>query len=258
MLTTLQKAKVVPEAIGSCTAGEENLELVIFKDNKHRDAFIEERRWILCSLSRQKKIGFPGLRFAVGNSWTIQPDSQTVALDIAETLDGTYKVAPCPEVADVDWDRGAVDTIRALAKKLNEAGYKCPFAVDDKDLARHEKRYVEIGLPGALGSCDADFGRLGAPTFGLAGFAPGSTPAEKYIPNQLEELCSGGADVRSVRGRSWVAFVVGEKIARVVAKVLDGELSPTRCPPLPTTTKGSTTTSESAPTTALSTTTTAP
>ncbi len=245
-LTTLQKAKEIPESIGSCTAGEESLEIAIFSDNKHRDTFIEERRWILCSLSRQRNVGFPGLRFAVGDSWTIQPDSQTVALDIAEVLDGDYKVAPCPEVKDTDWDRGAVDTIRDLAKKLNAAGYKCPFAVDDKDLARNERRYVEIGLPGALGSCDADFGALGAPTFGLVAFAQGSTPADVFIPNQLQELCSGGADVRHIRGSNWVAFVVGEKIADVVADVLDGKVSETRCPPLPTTTKGSSTTAPGA------------
>jgi hypothetical protein len=240
-LTYLQTATEIPETIGSCTGGDENLELVVFADAQRRDAFIEERRSIICRLATNRKVDLPGLRFAVGEDWSIQTDTQTVALDIIDVLGGEYRMEACGEVEDPDWDPASVDRIRALAARLDESGRACDFLVDDKDLLRTERHYQDIGLPGALGSCEADFGPTLPPTFGLAGFSDDTTPADEFIAGELAELCSAGADVRVVRGEGWAAFVVGPAVAEIVATALDGTALPPDCPtPVATSTTPST------------------
>lgn len=234
VLLSLQTATEIPETLGPCTVGDEGVEIAVFKGPASRDRFIEERRDRLCTLAKRRKIPLPGLRFAVGKDWSAQVDTQGVAIDVIGVLGGTYKLAKCPGAGSgVDWDPASVTRLRALAARLTVAGYACDFAFDDKDLTKEQPHYIEIGLPGALGSCEADFGPDRSPTFGLVGFSADSTPAEKFLPAELAELCSGGADVRVVRGDGWAAFVVTESIAQLVAAALDGAIDPMTCPPRP-------------------------
>ena len=165
----------------------------------------------------------------------MQTDTQAVALDITGVLGGKYKIAACTGTAGLDWDHASVQRLRALAARMNTVGYACDFVFDDKDMTRQEPHYRQVGLPGALGSCEADFGPDRSPTFGLVGFSADATPAEKFLPGELAQLCSGGADVRVVRGDGWAAFVVTESTAQLVAAALDGAVDPMTCPPRPPT-----------------------
>ncbi len=235
VLLSLQTATVIPETIGACSVGaeDESVEIVVFAKRADRDRFIEERRERLCTVAKRQGIRFPGLRFVSGKDWSVQTDSQTVALDVADALGGKYRLAACGDPKGLDWDPASVKRLRALADRMNTAGYACAFAFDDKDLTKATPHYQQVGLPGALGSCEADFGPDRAPTFGLVGFSPDTTPAEKFLPAELAELCSGGADVRIVRGDGWAAFVVTESTAQLVATALGGSVDPMTCPPRP-------------------------
>jgi hypothetical protein len=212
VLFTLQRAEVIPTAIGSCTVvGDESIELAVFVDDRDRDAYVAERHDIICARA---------------------------------VAQNEYRFVRCgDDTKQVDWDPDALRRIRDLGRALDEAGYPCDFQIEDIDIIGLERHYVEIGLPGALGSCtteEATFGPDLAPTFGMAGFANGFTPADEFIPAEVAELCSAGADVRVVEGEGWAAFVVGPGVVSIVMEVLGGAERPTKCPtPLTTTTDAS-------------------
>ncbi len=239
VLFTLQRAEVIPTAIGSCTVvGDESIELAVFVDDADRDAYIGERHDIICARAKAQNVDLPGLRFVIGDRWSAQVDTSATAIDVTDAVGGEYRLVTCGDRERADWDATALRTIRDLGRALDAAGYPCDFQIDDIDIIGLERHYVEIGLPGALGSCtteEATFGPDLPPTFGLAGFADGFTPADEFIPAEVAELCSGGADVRVVEGDGWAAFVVGPEVVSIVIDALGGAERPTTCPTPPPT-----------------------
>lgn len=228
-IVSMQIATVIPRAVGACTIGGENVEIVLFKSTADRDRFVDERRERICTIAARQKLGLPGLRFVKGDGFTLQPDSQTVALDMIEVVGGKYDLASCPGQQAGDWDRASVQQVRALAAKLDAAGHACDLVIEDKDLSRRTPHYIEVGLPGVLASCDVDLGDGTAPTLGLVGFESGGLAAGTFLPRELAELCKGGADVRVVRGDGWAGLVAGEAAATEIAETLGGTVDALDC-----------------------------
>jgi hypothetical protein len=244
---TLQKATVVPRAVGTCTAENENLELVLFKDSKQRDTFIEERRTLICRVAAQKKVKFPGLRFAVGKDWSVQPDSQAVAIDLARQMKGTYRLAACDGIKQPDWNAAALDRIGGVATRLTDAGYRCDFEPSDRDLLRALPHYQQIGLAGALGACKSAFTALGSPTTALIGFTKGADEEKTFLPKEFEYTCKSLPNLRVVRGDGWAVFVSGQAAAEAAAKALGATVDPRTCPPAATSTTTAPTTTTTKP-----------
>ncbi len=237
-LTTQQRAVQIPLTLGSCsieTLGDlgqgelENIEIVVFEGPSERDAFIEERVDIICTLAKDTDLGLPALRFAIGDDWSIQTDTQTSAIDVADVLRGAYRLEPCGPVEQPDWDPASMLVLQGLAEDLTQAGVGCTFAIADKDIVRLERHYAEIGLPGALASCDADFGEAGISTLGFVAYSDDTTGRDEFLPAEFETLCSGGADVRIVAGDGWDLFTVGPGATAKAAAATGGKPSDDRC-----------------------------
>ncbi len=237
-LFTQQHARYIPRAVALCsvasssggTGGDaENVEIVLHDSSERRDEFIDERSAGLCDLSQRNEIGLPALRFAVGDDWSVQTDSQAVAIEIGGALGGAYRVKPCGDVTDPDWDVDAVARLDALANRVETAGIDCAFAVGDKDLLRLQRHYAEIGLPGALGSCDATYGDAGSSVLGFVAYADDATPRDQFLLSEFDELCSGGADVRIVAGDGWDLLAVTGPHAELVATATGGSPTSDRC-----------------------------
>jgi hypothetical protein len=236
-LVSLQTATSIPGAIGSCTVSAESdeiFELTAFADKKARDAFVEERRSIICGRKQARLVKLPGLRFVLGPNWTIQTDNQTTALDVAATLGGTYRMARCDGIGNGDWDADALRRIHEVTARMTAAGIPCVLDVTGRDRMRLQPHYQQVGLPGAIGTCTARFS-VGSALVPVVGFAPGTESAEDFLPEEQAYRCTTLPSDTIVRGDGWAAFVP-EPVAQELADATGGRVDPRTCPTSATTT----------------------
>ncbi len=182
-------SSVVPTAQGTCTAFEETLEISTFASDSDRDRFIKDRAEAICEKSKEQNIGLPGLRWTIGDRFSIQPDTQAVAMMIAEAVGGEYLGTPCDEAVVFDWDPAGIESIRIVAEKLEAAGHGCSrFALDDRDALLTSKSFKAIGFPAVMATCSAAEGDA-SPTIRLIGFVPEGLDSETYLGTFFDRSC---------------------------------------------------------------------
>ena len=216
----------LPNAVGECTVLTETTEIASFDTPAHRDAFVETRAKVLCARAAAGKVGLPGLRWVVGDSWSIQPDSEGVALRLAAALHATYRLTACPGVSHADWEPAAVTRATALAHALVDAHLGCAdLQFQDRDLLSTAPQLAG-GLPAAYGRCSVGDN----PNVDIAVFSPTSRSIGSWVPLDLKvTYCPSAPNSVAVVDGDWAAFTTDPAIATKVQATLGGSTHLSHC-----------------------------
>jgi hypothetical protein len=86
---------LVPDAVGQCDVGTENLEISVFPDAKTRDTFVTQRITRLCQRTKKQGIRFDGVPWITYGSVAMQPDTPAGGQRIAAKLGATATMRTC-------------------------------------------------------------------------------------------------------------------------------------------------------------------
>jgi hypothetical protein len=209
----------VPLAAAACTTLGDNVEISEFADAKLRDQFISRRATVLCARANKSHLALPGLRWVVGGTWSMQPDTENVGLKIAKALNATYRTTNCPHQS-ADWDLNDVGNVNGLAAALKKAGLGCSnFALNDRDLMVGNPHYQQIGFPGAYGTCTVK----GGGTALVGSFRNGTVPLAAFLGAEQSYQCSASKDSRVVLGSDWIVYLNHNQNVDAIARALGGK-----------------------------------
>ena len=224
------KLRHVPKAQGTCELRDgETVEFAAFRDAAARQRSNVERTEAFCRVARNPKgdrlpvKGFPGLRFVVGDDWSVQVDTQHRGLEFAEILGGAYAGMPCE--GDVsDWE---AEPLTKLMTKLRALpAQDCPRpTVDDHEAARIQQ-YRKLPLPAASVSCDAHGAKVHAMWFGSSIPDPNA-----YLAKVASYFCVAGMKNYIMMGDGWggVVFDTSDALPTRVATSFGLELDEFAC-----------------------------
>ena len=86
----------VPLAVGSCMLRGEEVEISVFANREKRDAFVDQRSEIICTRASRVEYELPGLYWVAAENWSLQPDSEALARDLARLVGGEFVARTCP------------------------------------------------------------------------------------------------------------------------------------------------------------------
>jgi hypothetical protein len=214
--------KVEPAAMVGCNILGEDEELAAFGDPNTRDRWIDERARLFCKTSERHQIGFPGLHWVTGGSWSILTDTEGVGRRVALATSSTYRGTPCSG-QQLDWNPGAVAEAQALADKIAAARLGCAdFMVKDLDTERHDPLYGKPGLPATLGSCTLR--RTSDNQLVIAVTRPASVSLQKLVDTLSSAACPTTPAAAIVVGRDWAVATERDIVARRIAPVTGGRV----------------------------------
>lgn len=224
------KLRHVPKAQGTCDLREgETVEFAAFGDAAARQRSLDERTKTFCRVAlhptgdRLPVKGFPGLRFVVGDDWSVQIDTQHRGLEFAEILDGTYVGKPCE--GDVsDWEAEPLNQLMTKLRALPPGDCPRP-TVDDHEAARIQQ-YRGQPLPAASASCDQQGANVRTLWFGDAIDDP-----DAYLAKVASYFCVAGMKNYTMMGDNWgaIAFDDSPALPARVAKSFGLELTEFDC-----------------------------
>jgi hypothetical protein len=88
---------LVPNAVGQCDVGTENLEISVFPNAATRDRFITQRMTALCTRAASRHIELMPIPWITYDSVAMQPDTAAGGQRIAAKLSGAQaRVHSCP------------------------------------------------------------------------------------------------------------------------------------------------------------------
>jgi hypothetical protein len=217
----------LPSAVGQCTVLGETVEIAAFDTAAHRDAFVSTRGRVICQRAAAGKVALPGLRWVVGDTWSVQPDSEGVSRRLAAALGGTYRLTACSGVRHADWESAAETRADALAQRLVKAHVGCDdFALQDRDLLSTTPQFA-AGLPAAYGRCTVG----DDPNVDIAVFSATSLSRDKWVPLDLSvTYCRSAPKSVAILDGDWAAFATSPAVAERVRAALGGATTVRRCP----------------------------
>jgi hypothetical protein len=86
---------LVPDAVGQCDVGTENLEISVFPDAKTRDTFITQRVTRLCARGASKNLLLPPIPWITYGAVAMQPDTVAGAQRMAAKLGAHAEARGC-------------------------------------------------------------------------------------------------------------------------------------------------------------------
>lgn len=217
----------VPQAQASCDIGDESVEISAFRTDADRDAYVDDRTKVICRIALHPRDpsktikGFPGLRWVLGDGYTVQIDTQQTGRVVATALDGTYAGRPCDDDAQ-DWDAAAADRILELLRRLDHSDCPAP-QLDNHDTARVQQ-FTRQTLPAASAACAADDSAVHIVEYGRQ-----ITDHAEYLRAQADYWCVRGGDTTAVSGPTWGAIAESAALAARVAAALGGTVDSRRC-----------------------------
>jgi len=216
-----------PEAVISCEGLDENLEISAFSSAADRQRFVTQRSSSLCALSKEKKVGLPGLYWVDGPNWSVQPDSEGVSRRVARALTAQYFAYGC-EGTNPGWTDASAALLATTANKIAAANDGCTdFQLEDRDLVSRSAPFDKIGTPGAVGICTlADK----ASVIIAAYASPTGANTDKLVQGEFKRDCGGSKTTRIVRAGSVAAFATSPEIARKIADEIGGTMTDEVCP----------------------------
>jgi hypothetical protein len=215
----------VPDAVVTCKALTEDLEISMFPSSAVRDDFVNNRRDKICALSAQHNVGLPGLYWVVGGDWSIQPDSEGVSRRVAQVLNARYEATGC-NGTNPGWDPTAVATLEQTASKLKTNKLGCvDIQMQDRDLVAKTVPFVTIGTPAATANCTLSDGA----TIVLGAYSTPAAKTDQLIRGEMSRECAGSNTVRIVRDGNIALFASTPAVADKLQNAIGGSLSPIVC-----------------------------
>lgn len=221
----------IPKAVGNCEALGDDLEISVFDSPKQRERWVTTRQRWFCKRSEERNVGFPGFVYVAGDTFTIQPDTEAVARQIAPVVGGRVAYAACRKDAGL-WDDAAVARSERLGAALRGAGLGCEdFYVADRNDVLVSPERDTAPMPAAVATCTAAGKIVEIDVFRT------EATERAFVRGRVAYQCGRarpedriGARIPYVDGSALVVFFGDEEVLGKVAAVVGGMLQVTGCP----------------------------
>ncbi len=215
-----------PEAAGSCTVKTETIEITSYASASDRDRFVTGRERSLCGRAASVHLPFPGLRWVVGGTWAMQPDSEPVSQQIAAALHATYRPTQCPNAIQLDWDPAGAARATQIAAQLRNAGLGCSdYVAQDHDTLSQTPAF-KAGLPAGLGRCSIS----NNPNVDIATFNAHSIARDSWVTTDLAvTFCPASKRSVAIVGLDYAVFTTDAKLGARIESVLGNDTAPHYC-----------------------------